>query len=250
MKENDELKEKINKEFSTPEKPFEEWAKENGIFAEPDERSAAVVPVYELADNVNGRGVSGNNKRKKFIVSLVIVLLATAGILLGIFLPRGNANNLPKVFGANDAVTLETELEEITSREDIYLFDMTKVFRTEFASKDVLKSDNNYVLLYTLNRCLLSVENGGASDAFYVTYRIRTYPNYEFYNIGDYAKLTESVAVNNLKIDYKLTMNESMHAYASFKVDNKEYYLEAYGMDGITVLNEENFINLLNKILL
>lgn len=248
MREDKKLQSKIKLEFETPEIPFEEWAAQNGISTEVPER--VECPVLQLADNVNGRGISSGNKKKIFSVCLpAFALLVVLAILLGCLLPRHAF--APKIYGANDTMRIKIDLQEITEREDIYLFDMSGVIQTKDIYKDVLIKDNSQVLLYALKNCLLSVQNGEGFDGFYITYRIRLYPYYEFIGSEYFSDLDRSITVQDETIVYGIReFNQSLVGYATFSDGIYEYFIEACGYEGVTELNEQNFLNLLDQILI
>ncbi|MDE7083588.1 MAG: hypothetical protein K2O89_07830 [Clostridia bacterium] len=246
MREDKELQKKLKSTFETPDTPFNEWADKRGIFA--DATAKVECPVCVPVDNVNGRSMPNGNKKKILIIcaSFVALILAVVIILITV-LPRPF---VPKIYGENDTLNFDIEFNEILQTEDIYLFDMKDEEKPELVTKSVLIEDNSQVMLYTLLRCLVSVENGEIYDGFYITYRIRTYENYEFVGCQTYDKLNISANINDLKVSYIIDNKNNPIAYASFSVGEYEYFIEAYGYEGVTVLNEDNFINLLNKILI
>lgn len=249
MREDKKLQKKIQREFETPEIPFEEWAAQNGIATDSPER--AECPVLEPADNVNGKGIPSGNKKKILSVCLpLFAVLITLAILLGCLLPKPASAPAPKIYGANDATKIKIDLQEIMRQEDIYLFDMTAVARTEDVNKEVLIEDESQVLLYTIPNCLLSVSNGDSSDGFYVTYRIRLYPHYVFMGSDYFSDLDSSTAVQDKTIEYRIRDISQPTAYAKFSDGTYEYFIEARGYQKVTVLNEQNFLNLLNQILI
>ena len=171
MKEEKKLQKKFKKEFETPDVPFEEWAEKRGLFT--DNPQTVECPILEPAENVNGRG-TGNNLRKRILLicAPILAVFIALAILLGCLLPRPAAPNGPKIYGANDTDRVNIEWQEIANQENIYLFDMSGVNRGS-VYKDVLIEDKSQVLLYTLDKCLLSVESGENVDGFYVNYYIR-----------------------------------------------------------------------------
>lgn len=247
MKDKD-LQKKIKKEFGTPDVPFEEWAQKRGVFTDGNEEYSLQLPVPETADNVNGNGTANGGRRKSLIlgVSAGTVVLAVAAIILGFSL-RPVA---PVVYGANDTISVEATLEEVIEKQDCYLFDMSGVVSTEMITKDVLKNDNTQVMLYTITNSLLSVENGQNYDGFYLTYYVKVYHNYEFISERYFDNPANSSTVNNFTVNYKIDGSKETVAYASFSAGSYEYFIEARGYEGVTVVTEDNFINLLNKILI
>lgn len=244
MKEFKKLQNKIKTEFETPEVPFDEWANQHNI-SDGVEFGSTDYLRFEEVENGNVRYKTRN--RALIIggsaVALLLVLFLTLYFVLPLLLG-------PKMYGANDVVSNRITMEEVTSVEDIYLFDTSVLAKTESVTKDVLIKDNSQALLYSINNNLLSVENGEGYDAFYLTYKIRTYPNYVFFEYNNYLKIDKSIQVGNLEIGYVLVNIEVPYAYASFKHNNYDYYIEAHGFENVTVLNEDNFINLLNEILI
>lgn len=145
---------------------------------------------------------------------------------------------------------MEIELDEIKEREEIYLFDMSNVVRIETVHKDVLTGSNSQVLLYTIRNCLLSVENGDSYDGFYVTYRIRLYSHYEFFSSENFTNLEHNTSIQGKTVRYEIRDIDQTTAYAGFSDGTYEYFIEAVGYENVTVLNEQNFLNLLDKILI
>lgn len=248
MREDKKLQKKIKQEFETPEIPFEEWAAQNGISTDAPER--VKCPVLEPADNVNGKGIPNGNKKKILSVCLpLFAVLVALAILLGCFLPKSSPVPPPKIYGANDATKKDIYLQEIVEQEDFYLFDMSAVARTEEVNKDVLIEDESQVLLYTMRNCLLSVSNGESFDGFYITYRIRLYPRYEFMGSEYFSELSR-ITVQDKAIEYRIRDLDQPAGYAKFSDGTYEYFIEARGYPNVTVLNEQNFLNLLNEILI
>ena len=243
MKDKD-LRKKIQKEFETPEVPFAEWAESRGISSQ-EELARKEVSVLVPADNVAGCGMCGGRKRAFTVgISVAAVLIALAIALFFIIRPVAQ-----KLYSVSDVKSSESNIAEITSQNDIYLFDID-LAHNYIVSKDTLINDSDFILMYRINNCLLSVNNGDKTDAFYFSYYIRTYSNYEFLHYKNFEKLNSVADVNGKKVSYKFIKDDtSTYAYASFTVNGCEYYIESYGF-GETVINEENFINLLNKILI
>lgn len=249
MRKRNELQEKLKSEFEKPENSFDEWAIKNGVFKDIDYNVKLNVVAFELADNVTGRTL--NSRNKKQILLLVLPFVITVFLIIAIILINSFSHNLkPKRYGETDAVNIKIDLEEIVDNEDIYIFDLTNVVQIQAVSKDVLKSDESEVLLYTLSDILIPVNNGTETDVFNITYKIKKYKYYEFFGNNYFINLNSQITFNNVQFYYKILYFDNVVSYASFKYNDYEYYLEVKGFDGVTVLDEDNFINLLKNIIL
>lgn len=233
------LQNAIRKEFETPDISFDQWSEQKGVFSD----AAPTVAQYELADNVSGKSV-GNGRRKKILLicAPVLAVFVALVILLACLAPHSSE---PIVYGDTDTEKIIIDMQEITDREDIYIFDSSSVIDRESVYKEVLKTDNTRVMLYGLVGNLLSVE----SDGFYVTYKICLYPHYEFFDRKMYSDLENETTIQNKTIKYGVNGFEQPVAYAQFSDGKYEYYIEATGYEGVTVVDENNFLNLLNHIL-
>lgn len=250
MDKDKKLKKKIQAAFEKPEKSFDEWAMENGINLRSADNLKQVHPSGTPAKYPYTRsaiGVAAAVRRVTlviipfFVISIVIIISFIANMSL--------SNKKPVLYGYNDVVSEYVTIDEVKDVQNIYLFDMSGVAQTESVTKEVLKDDETIVLSYVLTNNLLSVVNGETIDAFYVTYRIRVYENYEFLYYTYYEELTHITTINGREISYGLSGSQLLTAYARFAVDGYEYFIEASGFEGITQLTEDNFVNLLNKIL-
>lgn len=251
MDKDNNLKKKIQAEFEKPEKSFDEWAAENGISLPPADNSGRVQSSGTSARRPHvrsGVGVAAAVRRGALIA---VPLLVIAAIIIPVIMVNMPLPDEPPVlYGYNDVTAKYISIDEVKAVRDIYLFDMSGVAQTESVTKEVLKNDESFVLSYVLTNNLLSVANGDTMDAFYVTYRVRIYEKYEFLYYTYYEELTHTVTVNGHEVSYDLSGSQLSTAYARFAADGYEYFIEASGFDGITDLTEDNFVNLLNKILL
>ena len=249
MDKDKDLKKKIQAEFEKPEKSFDEWAAENGISLPPADNSERVRSSGVSARHPHARsGVGVAAVRRGALIA--VPLLVIAAIIIPIVLLNMPVPDKPPVlYGYNDVSSQRIIIDEVKAEQDIYLFDMLGVAQTESVTKEVLKDDESFVLSYVLTNNLLSVVNGETADAFYVTYRIRLYEHYEFLTYEHYNNLTDNISVNGREISYAIADSQPAVAYAKFTADGYEYFIEASGFDGITDLTEDNFVNLLNKIL-
>lgn len=250
MDKDKDLKKKIQAEFEKPEKSFDEWAAENGISLPPADNSGRVQSSGTSARRPHvrsGVGVAAAVRRGALIA---VPLLVIAAIIIPVIMVNMPLPDEPPVlYGYNDVTAKYISIDEVKAVRDIYLFDMSGVAQTESVTKEVLKDDESFVLSYVLTNNLLSVVNGETADAFYVTYRIRLYEHYEFLTYEHYNNLTDNISVNGREISYAIADSQPAVAYAKFTADGYEYFIEASGFDGITDLTEDNFVNLLNKIL-
>ncbi len=248
MRKRNELQEKLKSEFEKPEISFDEWTIKNGVFKDIDYNVKLNVASFELADNVTGRTLNSRNKKQ---ILLFLPFVITVFLIIAIILINSFSHNLkPKRYGETDAVNIKIDLEEIVDNEDIYIFDLTNVVQIQAVSKDVLKSDESEVLLYTLSDILIPVNNGTETDVFNITYKIKKYKYYEFFGNNYFINLNSQITFNNVQFYYKILYFDNVVSYASFKYNDYEYYLEVKGFDGVTVLDEDNFINLLKNIIL
>lgn len=250
MDKDKDLKKKIQAEFEKPEKSFDEWAAENGISLPPADKPERVQSPGASTRHPHVRsGVGVAAVRRGALI--VVPLLVIAAIIIPIIIVNMSLQDKPPVlYGYNDVTAKYITIDEVKAVQDIYLFDMSGVAQTESVTKEVLKDDESFVLSYVLTNNLLSVANGDTMDAFYVTYRVRIYENYEFLYYTYYKELTHTANVNGHEVSYDLSGSQLSTAYARFAADGYEYFIEASGFDGITNLSEDNFVNLLNKILL
>lgn len=248
MKKRNELQEKLKSAFEKPETSFNEWSVKNDVLIEIGSNVKSDVVITKLANNINGQNV--NSRNIKQILLLVLPFLITIFLIITIIILNSfSHNSKPKIYGETDAVNIKIDLEEIVDNEDIYIFDLTNVVQVQAVSKDVLKSDESVILLYTLSDVLISVDNGTGIDAFNLTFKIRKYENYEFLGKVNYSELNHNLILDNININYDVIEINTFVGYASFKYNEYDYYIEARGFDGITDLNQDNFLNLLNKIL-
>ena len=250
MEKDKDLKKKIQAEFEKPEKSFCEWAAENGIDLTHADKSERVRSSGSSARHRHvrrGGGVAAVRRGALIAVPLLVI----AAIIVPVIVANMPAHDKsPVLYGYNDVTAEYITVDEVKAVRDIYLFDMSGVAQTESVTKEVLKDDESFVLSYVLTNNLLTVADGETADAFYVTYRVRTYENYEFLYYAYYEELTHTITVNGHEVLYDLSGLQSSTAYAKFAAGDYEYFLEARGFDGITDLTEDNFVNLLNKILL
>ena len=249
MDKDKDLKKKIQAEFEKPEKSFDEWAAENGISLPPADKPERVQSPGASTRHPHVRsGVGVAAVRRGALI--VVPLLVIAAIIIPIIIVNMSLQDKPPVlYGYNDVTAKYITIDEVKAIQDIYLFDMLGVAQTESVTKEVLKDDESFVLSYVLTNNLLSVVNGETADAFYVTYRIRLYEHYEFLTYEHYNNLTDNISVNGREISYAIADSQPAVAYAKFTADGYEYFIEASGFDGIADLTEDNFVNLLNKIL-
>lgn len=248
MNDKKKLQKKMKSEFETPETSFEEWSAKSGIFSDAGPNANLAAEECDAACDGDGRVLTFKYKKRLFIAAAaVIALLISLTIILISVLPK---KAQPKIYGITDAVTVNTDLQEIKSLSGVYLFDMSGVVQTQSVSKDVLAEDNSTVLLYSLLDNLLSVSNGSGFDAFLITYKIRTYKFYDFFGSNNYTNLEKPTSVGNISAQYSILQNKNPVAYVYFEIDGYEYFIEAQGFEGVTVLSEDNLINLLNKILI
>lgn len=244
MNEDKKLSKKIQSEFEKPDVDFEEWADKNNIKT----GSAGFVPNRQ--ESIGRTKSSPVIALKRGLIAVVPIMLALAIALPLVLINVFSVSSEPKIYGAGDAMSVDIELDEIRSIDDVFLFDMTSVVKTELITKDVLKKDNKMTLCYTLTNCLLSVDNGSILNGFYLTYKIRIYTHYEFLKADNYTNLVSTASVNGKSVAYALQETDNIEAYAKFTVGDYEYFIQARGFPGITELNEQNFLNLLNKVLI
>ena len=251
MEKDKDLKKKIQAEFEKPEKSFDNWAMEHGISLPPADNVRQVQLSGTPARHSHIRGGIGVAAAVKRGVLIAIPLLIIAAIIIPVLVVNTFVRrDLPALYGYNDVKSQRITIDEVEAVPNVYLFDMSGVVQTESVTKEVLKDDESFVLSYVLTNNLLSVANGDTMDAFYVTYRVRIYENYEFLYYTYYKELTHTANVNGHEVSYDLSGSQLSTAYAKFTADGYEYFIEASGFDGITDLTEDNFVNLLNKILL
>ena len=183
-------------------------------------------------------------------VLIAIPMLIIAAIIVSIIIVNTvGRQDLPALYGYNDVTNEYITIDEVEAVPNVYLFDMSGVVQTESVTKEVLKDDESFVLSYVLTNNLISVTNGETTDAFYITYRIKLYEQYEFLSAERYDDLTKVISVSGRDVSYRIVDSQTSVAYAKFMADSNIYYIEASGFDGITDLTEDNFVNLLNKIL-
>lgn len=253
MKDDKEIREKFKAELDAqPDVSFDEWAKKNGVCL------ASPSSVPEKKEPKRAKNFSPRRSKVAVlgrVAAIVLPSLALAVIIfLSVFLnvlpkPSGSVD-LP-LYGASDAETVRIEKDEIESVDGVYLFDIPEGSVLGFATKDVLKTDRSTALSYAIEQNLIAVENGDSIDAFYMTFRFRIYDNYEFISYQNYKMLSKQIQIAGKEIFYDFQgISGSLVAYAHFKAGAYDYYLEAQGYEGITVLTESNFLNLLEKILL
>ena len=251
MDKDKDLKKKIRAGFEKPEKPFDEWAAENGISllpADDPERARSSGSPAKRPHVRSGAGAAVAVRRGALVAALLLVIAAVIVSVIVLNMPASDKQ--PILYGYNDVEIEYITIDEVKAVPGIYLFDMSGVVQTESVTKELLKNDNSVVLSYVLTNNLLSAANGEAMDAFYVTYRVRVYKNYEFMHYAYYDDLTHNATVNGHDVSYEPYGLQSSTAYAEFTAGDYEYFIEARGFEGVTELTEDNFLNLLDKILL
>ena len=250
MDKDKEHKKKIRTEFEKPEKSFDDWAMEHGISLPPADNMRQVRPSGTPARHSHIRGGIGIAVAVKRGVLIAIPMLIIAAIIVSIIVVNTvGRQDLPALYGYNDVTNEYITIDEVEAVPNVYLFDMSGVVQTESVIKEVLKDDESFVLSYVLTNNLISVTNGETTDAFYITYRIKLYEQYEFLSAERYDDLTKVISVSGRDVSYRIVDSQPSVAYAKFTADSNTYYIEARGFDGITDLTEDNFVNLLNKIL-
>ena len=251
MDKDKDLKKKIRTGFEKPEKPFDEWAAENGISllpADDPEQARSSGSPAKRPHTGSGAGAAVAVRRGALVAASLLVIAAVIVSVIVLNMPA--ADNPPVLYGHNDVAIKYITIDEVKAVPGIYLFDMSGVAQTESVTKEILKNDDSVVLSYVLTNNLLSVANGETMDAFYVTYRIRLYEHYEFLTCEHYNSLTDNTSVNSREIAYYIVDTKYPVAYAEFTAGDYEYFIEARGFEGVTELTEDNFLNLLDKILL
>ncbi len=244
-----DLKKKIRAVFEKPEKSFDEWAAENGIGLTSPVKPEKAQPSGVSARRPHVRVGAGAAAAVRRGALIAVPLLMIAAIIIPVLVANMSAPESPALYGYNDVISQRITVDEVKALPDICLFDMSGVVQTESVTKEMLKTDETFVLSYVLTNNLLSVANGETTDAFYVTYRIRLYEHYEFITCDNYDNLTRIAAVNGYTVAYDIFDSRHVTAYARFAAGGYEYFMEASGFDGITELTKDNFENLLNKIL-
>lgn len=251
MDKDKDLKKKIRAGFEKPEKPFDEWAAENGISllpADDPEQARSSGSSAKRPHAGSGAGAAVAARRGALVAASLLVIAAVIVSVIVLNIPT--ADNPPVLYGHNDVESQRILIDEVKAASGIYLLDMSGVAQTESVTKEVLKNDGSVVLSYVLANNLLSVVNGETMDAFYVTYRIRLYEHYEFLTCEHYNSLTDIALVNSHEIVYDIADTQPVVAYAKFTAGDYEYFIEARGFEGVTELTEDNFLNLLDKILI
>ena len=233
MDKDKDLKKKIRAGFEKPEKPFDEWAAENGISllpADDPERARSSGSSAKRPHAGSGAGAAVAVRRGALVAASLLVIAAVIVSVIVLNMPA--ADKPPVLYGHNDVESQRVSIDEVKAVPGIYLFDMSGVAQTESVTKEILKNDDSVVLSYVLTNNLLSVANGEVMDAFYVTYRVRVYENYKFIHYAYYDDLTHNAMVNGHDVSYEPYGLQSSTAYAEFTAGDYEYFIEAHGIDG------------------
>lgn len=241
MKQDKRLQKTIQQEFETPKIPFETWCERTGIFS--DDAQPAPYAVYEFADNVRGKSM-GNGRRK--LLSIWSPLLALLVVLLLVITCLSPRSSVLPTYGANDTEKQTISLQEITAQSDIYLFDFSKATIEGSASKEILITDPSRVMLYTVSNYLFSINDNN----FTLTYNIRVYPNYELPHYDTFISLENEAFVHGKQIKYEITGLSKPVGYAMFSDGKYDYFIEVASYKEVTTVTEDNFLNLLNNILI
>ena len=228
----------IYKNANKPEKPFEEWAKENKI-------------------DVSEKTVKPKRSGKLFmrwLVSAVCVIIISLAIILPIVLRDngdeddgdggGDSITQPKFYTAQDIESVNIEIDEVYGVEDILLFDLDLIFEWNNISKDLASDDEALILSYYFYKMIITDDE---NFVFLVNYRIKLYDDYEFFNHIEYSDFNEKIEIHGVSIYYKINEIQNMTTtchiyYLTFTYDKIEYFLTVQNDVTDTTIEDIQFL--------
>lgn len=219
---------KIFKEILKPEKPFEQWAYENGIQLPERKPEKSKKPIFV-----------------KWVVATAASLIICLSIILPVLLIRNNPDSPTRYTDDNvhterlESVNNLEDLEDFFKEKKYLFFDFSQVMNYMPVYHDIADDDETLILSYYIENCKISFKNDN-NNGFKVSYRICIYSDYEFLYFLDYTDLENSFNIAEIKINFENKEIENTNAtYVNFTYNNYFYYFKIE-YAGVTELTEEN----------